>query len=840
MKKNLFLIFLILVSFAVNAQITKKGTPYYFMNDFPSEIPVIETPTFDVEILLEEDQNEVMIKPYRFAKVFSVNLNFKEESNSVEDENNNIWILKIKSENAKSIGLVFSDFELPAGAKLFIYDKNKTHLIGAITSENNKENKILPITYIPADELIIEYSEPKSAENKADFVVVQISHDYRGAFEKGSQYCEVNINCSEGDDWQTVKHAVCKYTYSSGGNGYMCSGALIANTQLDDTPYFLTANHCVSTDDEASSAVFYFNYEATTCDGTTGSTSQTVSGATIKATANNHLDFSLLEMTSVPPQSYQPYYAGWDRSTSAPTGTTCIHHPAGDIKKISKDNDVAGTGTFGSGYDSEKHWLVGDWELGTTEGGSSGSPLFNADQLIIGDLSGGEANCDYNYNDYYQKIDASWDDYSTQNEQLKHWLDPISSNYTTLNGYDPYINPDLAPPVNLTYTIENENNVTLNWLEPGSSTGNFNDGFEEYTDFSLNFGSWTQHDNDEQATWGVNNFDFTNEGYTGAFIVFTPSACDPANPSGWEAYSGNSYVACFDSQTLPNDDWLITPQITVMSGNQLSFYAKSISDDDGLERFTVSISTTGTATEDFTKISSGDYTEPPTTWTQYTYDLSAYAEQDIYIAINVVSDDAFCFMLDDFEVSNPVKNKKLENNSQVNINNEILNKSKNLSNRENTENTIIADLTTKDLIGYKLYRNTLLYQELDNITTTYIDAGLDDGIYNYYVSAIYTGDEESRPSNQISANVGVSVKEIDVNTFNIYPNPSNGVFYINSTENLKNTEIKIYNCKGEILNVFNQNLNQNTELNLENYPKGIYLIKIFTENNVFTEKIIIQ
>jgi len=839
MKKNLSLILFILFSFVANAQITKTETPYYFTHDFPTEITVVETPTFDAQALLEEDKKEILIKPYRFAKVFPVNINFKAKSIKKEDGNNDVWILKIKSENAKSIGLVFSNIELPEGAKLFIYDENKTLLIGAITNQNNKNKKILPTTYLPTDEIIIEYSEPKNTENKADFIVSQISHDYRGAFEKGdSQDCEVNINCSEGDNWQVVKHSVCKYTYTSDGNSYMCSGALIANTQLDNTPYFLTANHCVSTEDEANSAVFYFNYEATTCSGTTGSTSQTLSGATLVATASNHLDFCLLEMTSTPPQSYQPYYAGWNRGTSAPSNTTCIHHPAGDIKKISKDNNTSITGTFGSGYDSEKHWQIEAWDVGTTEGGSSGSPLFDADQLIIGDLSGGEASCDYNFNDYYQKFDASWDDYSSQSQQLKHWLDPISSNYVTINGYDPYINYDLAPPVNLSYSIENENNITINWLAPGSPTGEFSDSFEDYTNFSLNFGSWTQIDNDNQPSYGSDDFDFTNEGYTGAFIVFTPSSCVPANPTNWESHSGSKYVTCFNASIPDNNDWLITPQLTIVNGNQLSFYAKSVTDQYGLERFTVSISTTGTETSDFTVISEGNYVEPPTIWTKYSYDLSEYADQEIYIAINVISSNAYCFMLDDFEIGNSVKNT--ENNITTNENNQFPNNSKTQFNRGTLENTVVANLATKNLTGYKLYRNATIYQEFDNTITTFVDSNLDDGIYKYYISAIYTGDEESRPTNQISVNVGVSIREIYENNFTVYPNPNNGVFYINSTENLEKSEIKIYNCKGEIINTYEQNLNQNTKLNLENLPKGIYFIKIISENKNFTEKIIIQ
>jgi len=112
------------------------------------------------------------------------------------------------------------------------------------------------------------------------------------------------------------------------------------------------------------------------------------------ATADDHLDFALLELSVVPPEIYHPYYAGWDRVQEYLDTSVCIHHPAGDVKKISKDYDTLGLGSF-TGYDSHKHWQIKEWDEGTTEGGSSGSGLFTVEGLLIGTLSGGEADCDY-------------------------------------------------------------------------------------------------------------------------------------------------------------------------------------------------------------------------------------------------------------------------------------------------------------------------------------------------------------------------------------------------------------------------------------------------------------
>ncbi len=805
MQKKLLLFFFIVSFLGSNAQITTIGIPYYFEHDFPKQISVYETPEFDAEILLEEDQSEMLLKPYRFAKVFPVNIDFKKISTNIENDSINIWVLKIKSSNAKSIALLFSNFKLPKQANLYIYDINKTHLIGSITDNNNKENLILPTAYIPADEIVIEYSETKNSDFKANFFLTQISHDYRGLLDKDSQECEVNINCNEGDDWQIVKHAVCKFTYNSGGSSYLCSGALVANTQLSNVPYFLTANHCVATTEEASSSVFYFNYEASSCSGTTGLTTNTISGSTLIATANGGLDFSLLEMSLIPPESYLPYYAGWSRNTSAPSQTTCIHHPAGDIKKISIDYNVATTGSF-PGYEDNKHWQISDWELGTTEGGSSGSPLFNEYKLIIGDLSGGEASCTYNYNDYFQKFNHSWDDFSEHNKQLKHWLDPNSENPISLNGYSPYINFDLEPPKKLTYQFVNETSVKLSWYPPDFSNSNYEDDFENYNDFSLDIDNWTQYDLDDGETWSSSEFDFFNEAYTGSFIVFTPSACEPANPLGWEAHSGNKFIACFSSisEASPNNDWLISKQLTIENDEQLSFFAKSLTDKYGLERFKVAISTTGNNVDDFSYISGTSYIEAPTNWTQYTYDLSSYIGKEIYIAINVVSNDAFCFMLDNFEVS--------QNNS----------------------------ITSKEEhIGYKLYKNNSLFKELNKVTS-YIDNSIDTGTYYYHITALYTNDEESRQSEQINVNIGADVSETKALDLSIFPNPSNGIFTIISADNIDSLQIKIYNYEGKIMGVFEDNFSQIIKLDLSNYPNGIYLIQFIIDEELFSRKIFIE
>lgn len=181
----------------------------------------------------------------------------------------------------------------------------------------------------------------------------------------------------------------------------------------------------------------------------------------------------------------------------------------------------------------------------------------------------------------------------------------------------------------------------------------YGDGFEEYADFALELSPWTQHDGDGFATYGIQDVTFPNQGYTGSYIAFNPAATTPALSSNWAAYSGSKYAAAFAAITAPNNDWLISPQISFGADPYISFWAKSITADYGLERFKVLYSTTGNSYSDFTNYLAGSassYIEAPSIWTQYKYPLPAgCADNNVYIAIQCVSDNAFAFMVDDFK-----------------------------------------------------------------------------------------------------------------------------------------------------------------------------------------------
>ncbi|HHE38948.1 MAG TPA: PKD domain-containing protein, partial [Candidatus Cloacimonetes bacterium] len=231
-----------------------------------------------------------------------------------------------------------------------------------------------------------------------------------------------------------------------------------------------------------------------------------------------------------------------------------------------------------------------------------------------------------------------------------------------------------------------------------------------------------------------------------SFMVFNPSAVEPP-VDDMTPHSGSKMAACIASTNPPNNDWMITPLINVQEDYQLSFWAKSYTALYGLERFKVGISTTDTNPASFTIISSGNYLEAPIDWNEYTYDLSDYAGQDVYIGINCISNDAFFFLVDDFMVSSGTRkifSFNFEKNFGLSEGKIEKVRMKNISNQIHRKKD--QSLESRDLLGYNVYRDEL--QINDSIITDlfYDDPALDFGTYQYTVTAVYD-EGESIPTN---------------------------------------------------------------------------------------------
>lgn len=564
-KFNLFL----LILSPLIGQVSSGGEPKSISADLSGEIPIIVLPAVDKDALLQEDDIEMAKDvPYRFGTPFEVQYNLENSGLWEELPEGRIWRLSIHSEDAFSINLLYDRFVLPEGAELYIYDEEMTTVLGAFTHLNNKPHQTFSTSPTKGEFSILEYFEPFDVEFQGEIQINRVVHAYREVFFKdGRDYgdsgsCNNNVNCPEFVDWEAEVRSVAMILSSGGWR--LCTGALVNNARQDLTPYFLTANHCLGGE---SSWIFMFQYESSGCSNQDGPTYMTVQGATLLDNASTS-DYALLRLDDTPPESYEIHFAGWSAQDTPPVNPVGIHHPSGDIKKITFDDDT-GISDGWSGNDGS-HWRVADWEDGTTEPGSSGSPLFDNNHRIVGQLHGGEANCSWNVNDYYGKVSTSW------NLGLSNYLDPDNTGITVLDGMDAIDLPDPELSFNAgdlnfelgsdetgseSFTISNtgEADSELNYTVNTSPFENVGGGPDDGSYF------WTDSDTDDDVNYSwidisVDNFmvNFAdNDDSEGPFDIgfefpFYGSSYNQLtiNPNGWIGFGISSDA--WDNTGIPS------------------------------------------------------------------------------------------------------------------------------------------------------------------------------------------------------------------------------------------------------------------------------------------------
>lgn len=501
--------FFALLNTNVFSQINAGGEPMSSLIQLNNDYSTVTMPAFDVQKLHEEDAalSNVPDMPARYGFNFDVNFNLNNSGTWTElKDGSRIWRLGIKSEGAYSINLFFSKFYMPKGSFLFIYNPDKSMKIGALTELNNSDAGELATAPTSGNLTIIEYYEPEYSAGLGRLELSKVVHAYKDILGYNSTFeepCNININCPIGAPWVEPKRSITRITFVQGAGSYLCTGSLINNVLNNRVPYYLTAEHC--SPDNHNSMVFYFNYENATCIGTGGSTSQTMSGATLKS-SNFDTDFRLVQLNTAVPGAFNAYYNGWDRSNAQPTSEIAIHHPGGANKKISIDEHPALTVTGFGGRLVNGFWLV-VWDQGMTEGGSSGCPLFDQNKRVIGqNLGGTPANCSapQSVQKYFGKFSESWAHGGSSSNQLKDWLDPNNTGVMTVDGLDDVTG---IPPVsNFTSNVQN--------LPIGGGSVSFYDLTTNYpTSWSWSFPGGTPSTSTERNPTGIS---YTS---TGAYTV---------------------------------------------------------------------------------------------------------------------------------------------------------------------------------------------------------------------------------------------------------------------------------------------------------------------------------
>lgn len=442
MKQLLIMFSLLMMAGVASSQISFGGKPYMInRSNHRNLASLIEMP---VSQIIRSTADDDKIGGLHFAHPFFVNYSPTNSGFwSVTDDGRRVWQLTIRSRGAYSINLIFDHFTIPQSGKLFIYNTDSTQIEGAFTQQSHCGEGPFATVPIKGDEVVVEYSQDSSEPTEPIISINAVNHDYANVFGESllkagnfgdSGDCNVNMTCISGYD--DVQRSACKLVIDG---TELCSGTLLNNGSNDGKPYIITAYHCLKNESGSHAFVAWFNYEVPNCNSfIEGLKTQTVSGGQIVAQASD-LDMLLVELDQIPPATYRPYWAGWTLTETPVSPVTCIHHPMGDVKKLSESySQVSPVSFVAENFLPNSHWSVHQWDRGTTERGSSGAGLFDTNFRFIGSLSGGSAMCGNQLSDYFSMFKKSWNYYSLADAQLKYWLDPQNAGLTKLDGFDFY------------------------------------------------------------------------------------------------------------------------------------------------------------------------------------------------------------------------------------------------------------------------------------------------------------------------------------------------------------------------------------------------------------------
>jgi lysyl endopeptidase len=759
---------------------------------------------------LEDAENDEKGKPYRVGINIPVSYNMLNSGTWIELPNGDkIWRMGIRIPGATGLSLYFSSpVQIPARWKIACI-QSKTFAIcwclyfkyAHLSVHGNYSGRCFDAG--------IFYAGRQHCSCRP-WRFNEIAYYYRGFEARLAHFanqrvkflmtathgsCLVDANCAEGSAWTAQRDAAVHYSFVAGGT-YVCSGSVINNTDNDCTPYILTANHCgePNASSDIAGHVWYFNYQRPTCEpsntGTySGAQSETMSGGIFRASSSlgTHLastgsnvdgaDFALIELNTSIPLSYDAYFAGWSRATTGATSGVSFHHPSGDEKKVSTYTSALVTDTYNSGW-ANAHWRV-TWASTTnghsvTEGGSSGSPIFNQSGRIVGHLSGGSSYCSTpTAPDLYGKFDKAWaSDGTTNSSKLEPWLDPGGTGATTLDGTYAPCSP-VAPTAQFTAsatTVTSGTTVTFTDLSTGAPTS----------------WAWVIAPATGWTYAGATSASSQNPQVTFTTVGFYSITLTATNLQGSDAEVKTNYIQVTSGSSAPCTS---TSTMTCEAADEFISVVEfnSINSNTGCANYTnySSLSTT------VTKGQSYDLTITPAIGGT---DGSAYTNDEIAAWIDWNDDGDF--------------NDALEQVAYVLVS-------------DPWSNVFSVTVPVTAVTGSVVMRVKMSYQPSDGTITpcgTEVYGETEDYVVNIVSSA--------------------NLEENGVDQVSIYPNPTNGILNINlSKVGIEIQSIELSDVTGRIVAVVVP-VNGIVTINMTNESAGIYFVTIKSSEGTLTRKVI--
>lgn len=429
--RSSILVLCLFVQLVLSAQIDKQGLPLTWNDNLSALVnnSWVEVPTFDLLSVLAQDNidQEDKVMPFRFA--FATPVQYAPQNGgrwTNYPNGDRVWILALEATQATSLNIVFSSFEIPSGARLYVYNESRTDFVGPLTSSNNRVNAETTLLPLKGRRVIVEYYEPFATRGLGSFQISHIVQGYRDipALAQMIAPCmeEATVNSSEK---AMVDLAAASSLMIVDRGQRITTGALLNNTLSDGTPLMLTSANALFGDPESWVFVFGLNYSECSVEGNIECWDKALSGAKVLR-VDPATGMALLELVQTPKTEWGVFYAGWTRNPAPMDHFFSFQHALGLPLSFSS---FAGSSEVKNWYGLDVMEVDG-WAVGNTFPGSIGSPLFSVSGEIVGTYIGGSAKCNNEESDYFGLIETAWPSFA-------EFLNPTGTAKNSMEGFYP-------------------------------------------------------------------------------------------------------------------------------------------------------------------------------------------------------------------------------------------------------------------------------------------------------------------------------------------------------------------------------------------------------------------